>query len=316
MAMQDDTVCIDSDTTVEELALLWLTKEKRPSVRPQTYEVYEDRVNCHLIPYLGSMRVADVRGFHVVDVVNRHGYASKEANKRLLSTIRSIFEWGVNNEVIRKSPIPSRLTVKGTASREDKPLTPNQTKALLDYCRADKKPDVYLFTHLALVTGMRRSEIAALRWDCVDFQNGMILVRRNMVDSTGEITDELKTEAAKRDIPISPATVALLKRVRAESTSTYVVDGRRDGHIESKDISRYSRVWNAAGVSPQKIHAHLFRKTFATRLIETGTDPKRVQYLLGHTTLEMTLQVYAKYDQESQTEKTRDIIAGVFENVL
>lgn len=311
-----DRPVISSDMTVQQVVDLWLEKVKKPSVKPQTYEVYEDRLGCHLLPVLGDMKISDVRMVHIIDAVNNHGYKSKEANKHFMSTVRAVFRFAVENELISKSPVPDRMTVTGGKGKEDKPLTPNQTKALLDYCKKNDNPDVYLFTHLALVTGMRRGEIAALRWDCVDFTNGLILVRRNMIDSTGEIADELKTEAAKRDIPISAETEALLRKVHATSGSTYVVSGKQDGHIQNSDIDRYVRVWNNAGVAPQKIHAHLFRKTFATRLIETGTDPKRVQYLLGHTTLDMTLRVYAKYDQESQADATRAIIQNVFSHVV
>lgn len=316
IAQAQGKVVVSADMTVEELATTWLASIKKPSVRPQTFAVYEDRIQCHLIPSIGSMQIGDVRMVHIVDAVNNYGYRSKEGNKRYMTTLRAIFKFAVDNDLLGKSPVPDRMTVAGKPARNENPLTPNQTKMLLEHCKTHKRPDVYLFTLLALVTGMRRGEIAALRWDCVDLQSGMIYVRRNMVGSTGEVTDDLKTEAAKRDIPLAPDVVALLKRVRAESTSTYVVGGNCDGHISPHDFSRYDRVWNHSGVSSETIHAHLFRKTFATRLIETGTDPKRVQYLLGHTTLEMTLQVYAKYDQVSQEQKTRELIREVFYNVL
>lgn len=316
IAQANGQIVVSSSMTVAEVAELWLEKAKKPSVKPQSYRVYDERVRCHLLPAIGDMQISDVRMVHILDVVNSYGYKSKAANKHLLTTVRAIFRFAVENDIIAKSPAPDRATVLGSSMREEKPLTPNQTQALLNYCKADKHPDVYLFTYLALVTGMRRGEIAALRWDCVDFQNGLILVRRNMIDSTGEITDELKTEAAKRDIPMTADTMAFLKQVHAASISTYVVGGRTDGHISSNDIRRYDKLWKKSGVAPQTIHAHLFRKTFATRLIETGTDPKRVQYLLGHTTLDMTLRIYAKYDQESQTEATRGLMEKVFDKML
>ena len=307
-----EEIDVSSDMTVEELAELWLAQVKKPSVKPQSYRVYEDRVRCHLIPAIGSMKISDVKLIHIIHAVNNYGYGAKQSNDRLLSVIRAIFSFAVDNDLLAKSPANGRVNLTGTRVRDEKPLTPNQTKMLLEHCRKQPDQNIYLFTLLALVTGMRRGEIAALRWDCVDFDEGQILVRRQMVDATGEVTDDLKTASAKRDIPIPQDTVALLRRVRAQSNSTYVIGGPHDGHIDSKDVQRYDRIWNNAGVTPQKIHAHLFRKTFATRLIETGTDPKRVQYLLGHTTLEMTLGIYAKYDQESQQAATKKLIDSTF----
>lgn len=307
---------VTTDMTVEQIGTLWLEKVKKPSVKPQSYSLYDTQLRVHVYPYIGDMRVSDVKPIHVIDVVNTHGYGTKYANSKLLSTLRMVFNFAVENELIAKSPAASRFTLAGSAMRDDKPLTPTQTSDLLAYLKAKKKDDAYLFTLLALVTGMRRGELCALRWDCVDLQAGELYVRRQMISSTGEITDDLKTEAAKRTIPLSADVVALLRKIKASSRSTYVLTGEGNDHLSVLDIDRFATAWNRSGVSEAPIHAHLFRKTFATRLIESGTDPKRVQYLLGHETLDMTLRVYAKYDKESQIEQTRKMIGVTFDSYV
>lgn len=312
MELAQGKITVSNDMTVEQLGRLWLDKVKKPSVRAQTYSVYEDRLVLHVFPSIGDMRVQDIRLVHIIDIVSAHGYSTKEANRGLLATIRALFNFAVENEIIKKSPAGGTVSLPGTGPRNEKPLTPDQTRALLEFTKQNNDPNVYLFTLLALVTGMRRGELAALRWDCVDFQAGEVRVRRQLIMSTNEITDDLKTDAARRDILIPANVVAVLKRVHATSNSTYVLSGGVDGHITKNAFYKYQKVWNQAQVTNQNIHPHLFRKTFATRLIEQGTDPKRVQYLLGHETLEMTLKIYAMYDKESQRESTRALLDNTF----
>ena len=310
--MAQGKLVVSNDMTVEQLGTMWLERVKKPSVKQQTFNVYEDRLQIHVFPYIGDMKVQDVRLIHIIDIMNAHGYSTKEANRGLLSSIRALFRFAISNDLISKSPCTDRITIPGSPTRKEHPLTPAQSHALLEYTKKDADPNVYLFTLLALVTGMRRGEVAALRWDCVDFQAGEVRVHRQLVMSTGEVTEDLKTDAARRDIPIPADVVAILKQVHATSKSTYVLSGTADGHITTKAFDKYSKVWNSAGVTTQNIHPHLFRKTFATRLIEQGADPKRVQYLLGHETLEMTLKIYAMYDKESQTETTRSLLDSTF----
>ena len=316
IAMAQHKVVVDETMTVTELATIWLEQVKKPTVREQSYANYENLMRHHLLPAIGEMRVCDVKQINIINVLNNHGYNTKDANRRLLVGIRSLFKFALDNDLIAKSPVPDRFSSPGAPVKEDPPLSPNQAKMLLEYCKQRPDPNLYTFTVLALTTGMRRGEIAALRWDCVDFQTGTIRVKRQLIERSNTVTEDLKTAASRREIPIPPYVIAHLRQVHTSSASTYVLSGTCDGHLDSNAFTRYARQWNKAGVAPFRIHAHLFRKTFATRLIEAGTDVKRVQYLLGHTNLEMTLGVYAKYDAEGQREATRDVIERTFSGYL
>ena len=163
ISLARNDIFISPDITVEQLATLWLEKVKKPSVKPQSYAIYSAHVTHHIVPAIGSMKISDVKMVHILEILNEHGFKSKDANRKLLTSVRAIFRFGVENDMLQKSPVPARMSVVGSAVRDDKPLTPNQTLMLLDYCQQNEKSDVYLFTYLALVTGMRRSELAALR---------------------------------------------------------------------------------------------------------------------------------------------------------
>ena len=128
MAMAQNKVVVSSDMTVEQLGELWLEKVKRPSVKPQSFEAYEDRLTRHIYPAVGDMRVQDVKPIHVIDIINSHGYGTKGGNQGLMSTIRALFDFAVDNDLLGKSPAPTRITLTGAKNKDEKPLTPTQSQ--------------------------------------------------------------------------------------------------------------------------------------------------------------------------------------------
>lgn len=188
---------------------------------------------------------------------------------------------------------------------------------------------------------MRREEILALRWDCVflDGATPYISVRRawRSVNNRPVISTELKTPAAKRDIPIPGKLVECLKEAKEKSKSEYVISDRNGNALAE---SQFVRVWKYIAVrsteercyytyvNGQKIKhvvkpklgehqpnnlklvytmdfqvtPHQLRHTYITNLIYASVDPKTVQYLAGHENSKVTMDIYAKvkYNKPAQ----------------
>ena len=194
---------------------------------------------------------------------------------------------------------------------------------------------------LGLYAGLRREEILALRWDCVflDGATPYISVRRawRSVNNRPVISTELKTPAAKRDIPIPGKLVECLKEAKEKSKSEYVISDRNGNALAE---SQFVRVWKYIAVrsteercyytyvngqkikhvvkpklgehqpnNPKLVYTmdfqvtpHQLRHTYITNLIYASVDPKTVQYLAGHENSKVTMDIYAKvkYNKPAQ----------------
>lgn len=203
-----------------------------------------------------------------------------------------------------KSPVSSMLKAGGKKTPEKVALTAAESQLLLDRV---SNPRARTFLLIALHTGMRRGEIAGLRWDDVDFKKKVIHVRHNAVMGRYEttISDELKTSAGKQDIPMSEELEEWLLTRKKSSHSQYVI--AMENH-QPLTKSSYKSMWKLIERELPEAHvtAHILRHTYITRLFEAGLDIKEVQYLAGHSTVDMTLRVYTHYDRRSREAQTAE----------
>mgnify|MGYP001629145156 FL=1 len=177
-----------------------------------------------------------------------------------------------------------------------------------------------------LGAGLRKEEAVGLMWEDIDLKNGYIHVRhaKPFHHGKGEVTDQLKSKAAYRTIPIPAWLLQILRGEHSKTNSLFVL-AMRNG--ESLTESSFGRLWgiikarttddlekigtpvsarhpNVIYTLDFHVHPHLLRHTCITRWLEAGFDLKEVQYLAGHSTPDMTLRVYAHYDQRVRLENT------------
>jgi integrase len=157
---------------------------------------------------------------------------------------------------------------------------------------------------LAVSTGLRRGELAGLRWDDVDFDRQTVLIRRSVVD---QVVGRVKTEASHRPLPIDKRIVMLLQRWHSVSKFArphnyiFATDSNRAGNkrglqpVSLAKVMQYriQPVATAVGVTI-RIGWHTFRHTFANLLHRNGADVKVVQELLRHSSSRITMDIYAQ----------------------
>lgn len=314
---------VSDNSTVTELAQLWYTLYKKPYLRDGGRVAVLNAVNNHILPYIGTMRVRDVKPVHVRQIMTAHANSSKSLQTKVLQTLRSIFLAAEENGMIAKSPVPRSLKAGGDDPEEKTPLTVEQCQALLVATRGTR---AYTAVLLMLSAGLRREEACGLMWSDIDFERGELTVNRAKTFYThaGEISTQLKSDSAHRTIPLPAPVVDELRAAKAKSNSLYVL-AKLDGSSVSNTSFRSlwgvieARTTNDPSLLGQPIdvrhpnirfgldfhvHPHLLRHTCITRWFDEGLDIKTVQYLAGHATPDITLRVYDHYVASLRQQET------------
>ncbi len=334
--------------TVREYSAKWL-KMQAAHVQPSTLRGYTLAVKNYIVAPLGDMYMSDVTADDIRLAMVAVSKCSEDTYNRVNMLFKSIFYSAQYSNLISDNPAQYIKAKGGVPTKDKEPLTDEQVKVLLDTIK-DLPP--YLFVMIGLYSGLRREEILALQWDCVflDGEVPYIAVRRAWhSDHNRPLIDrELKSAAAKRDVPIPKLLADCLREEKERSKSLYVISDR-DG--EPLSYSQFARIWNYIKVrttrertiykyvNGQKIRRkvkpelgekcknrsdivyridfnvtpHLLRHTYITNLIAAGVDPKTVQYLAGHENSKVTMDVYAKA-KYNRPEQISQIVNKAFIN--
>lgn len=316
--------------TVEEYCEKWLIMQS-VHVRNTTMIDYTSKVRRHIIASIGDMKMADVTPDDIQLSMKSVADKSASVYKSITVLYKQIFKAALDSRVIGKDSTLYLSAEGGGIPQKDKEaLTDEQAERLIDAVRG---LPTYPFVMLGLYAGLRREEILALQWDSVylDAEAPYLTVRRawHTENNRPIILDELKTKAARRNIPLPDCLAECLREIKKTSTSDYVVPNR-DG--DPMSYSQYKRLWTFVKtrtvgersyyryengkrvkhtIYPKlgekaahngkvvysldfKVTPHMLRHTYITNLIHASVDPKTVQYLAGHEKSKITMDIYAK----------------------
>lgn len=175
--------------------------------------------------------------------------------------------------------------------KQSRSLTHEEEHRFVEECSKYKQGKLYL---LCLYQGLRLGEALALTYEDIDFDKMTISINKSL-DSLGEITAP-KTATSVRTIPLFKRTLSLLERGATGRLFTLSRKGYQNTIIKIRHKLKLDNV-----------NVHTMRHTFATRCSEAGIPAKVVQKWLGHSTLEMTLNVYTHVNADFEAEMTDKI---------
>lgn len=308
-------IVLDDKTTVAELATQWYNNRKDKWSYSRKSD-YVNAINVHICPCIGGMLVKEVKPEHCQMVLSQMAHLSNSMQSKTVTTLKQIFECAEENGLIFRSPC-GKLKAAGERSKEKTPLTPEQSKALLE---ATKGTRAYLFIMLGLYAGLRREEICGLRWPDVDLgASPPHLTVNNAVrfeGTKGVFPSPLKTKAAHRTIPLPAVLAAALAEEKKQTKSVFVVPAANGGNATPQTVKNLMKIVdrrqapkilpmdgevtkshpngkNVKRILDFHITPHQLRHTYITTLCQSGMDIKKIQYLAGHSDIKMTLNVYS-----------------------
>lgn len=282
----------------------WLEQIK-PSRRLTTYGNYERAVRLHINPVIGRIPLAKLNGLHIQRVYTsmaNAGYSSNTigiAHAVLLQALDRAVRWGfIQQNPAKGAEVPRR------ERGEMRFLTPQQVQQFL----AANQGTWYLpFLATAVLTGLRVGELTALQWDHVDLQKGTVSVVQTLHCLKGGqyILGEPKTSASRRTVPMPASLVQILKAYRRKQMEQRLNLGdqwkdpfglvftREDGRPMTQKAAHHAlkQALKRANLPPMRLHD--LRHTYATLLLSQGTHIKVASALLGHSSVQITLDLYS-----------------------
>lgn len=285
--------------------------------KPRTQDVYRDYIELQLKPYFRNYKLKDIDTNTVYNfIVSLSKKYSKNHTENIRSFLGSSFKFAIfPKQFIFKNPMEN-LTVKNIKYMNCKEKVVLTKENMMDIfeCLEDY-PHFLLPIQIMYYTGMRISEVCGLTWDNVDFVNRMIYVRNqyHCVNGTYQLTS-LKTKSSIRDISMSDTLYNILSFKKAD----YDLSDTTHNHVcTGKDINvmlNKERMHRATKIIERNVchfNCHAIRHLHATMLIEAGASIKDVSYRLGHSTTDITYNIYVELSKK-QKDKTIQLLNDIF----
>ncbi len=299
------------------------------TLSPNTLAFYSSVIQSIIKPALGHMKLNAVRPIHAQQFIQmlqgdgvrtdgRGDRLSASTVKRYFTVLKSIFAKAYKLDLIDSNPTDTaKLDLPEVDEPEIKIFTAEEAKHMLA-CLETEPTEFQVLVHMAVVTGMRRGELVALKWSNIDLKQGLICVRQSNYKLAGEEikTKKPKTKKSIREIAIPEYLKELLRRLRLEQTQNAMRLGDKwcgEGWLftqwDGKPMNpqtptkQFSKFLARHDIPHRKFHS--LRHTSATLLLSSGTNIKNVASRLGHSQLSTTNRyVHALRDADERAAST------------
>lgn len=297
------------DGSFAELANEWLLL-KTPQLKASSIAKYTNLMNLYLLPIYGDRLISDIsrsditlwsRELLTSGGTKAEGLSPKTVNS-ILSLMRNILEFA-----IREKGIPTADTKDLSVKQPQKPmriLSRVEQQRLSGYLQENLTP-CNLGILLCLYTGLRIGEICALTWADILIEEQCLYIHQTMQRIQIKGSQEKKTtvvilppksECSIRRIPV-PDEISQLLRMLQKPDNAYLLTGMVHSYVEPRNMeNRFKAVTMKCGINDVNFHA--LRHTFATRCVELGFDVKSLSEILGHASVNITMNRYVHPSME------------------
>lgn len=316
--LDDNIDTIGAEITLNEQFDKYISLKTQ--MRNSTKQNYIDLWNGNLRDnVLGKKKLRDIKKS---DILRFYNSLSERGLK--YSTIKTFncmispcLDLAIDDDIIRKNPCNGCLSEFNRDSEERISLTEYEQDAFLEFIQQSKVYSVhYPLIMFMIGTAVRCGEAIGLTWDDVDFKNKEVSINHQLIykksgKSYGFYSDSPKTDSGIRIIPMTTEVYKALIEQRQNQLlkgwrTNIEIDGYSDFVFSTKNrnpimpsavnnlllniVNRYNR--SVGEIELPHISSHILRHTGCTRMAEAGIDPKVLQYIMGHSKISVTMDVY------------------------
>ena len=284
---------VDQNIKFKEVVEKFICLYAEVNLKNSTVRSYKDHYKLHLKDFFKDIKLIDINTFiisHFIRQKQKEGLSNKTINN-ILTSMGTVFNWAIENGYIMFNPV-QRVKKLKVEHIEMSFLTKDEIDAVLDFSQKNY-PDFYPLLLTAIYSGMRRGEILALTWDCVNFKKSTLKVTKTL--HKGILTTP-KTKNSIREIKVPIKLMEVLKDLKEKSNPNEMnlVFSQSNGKFLDADNvikRRFNKVLDGAGVA--RVRFHDLRHTYASLLLAKDMNIKYIQKQMGHASFEITMNTYA-----------------------
>lgn len=295
----------------------WLENYAKVNVAASTFELYKS-FSKNIVQHIGNLTLKETKPAHIQNFYSKLLQDKSISKRQILKIHRMLHE--ALKHAVQWQLIINNPTDSVTAPRPEKTsIKVWDIDTSFNFLKDIKNTNLYIPVMLALTTGMRLGEIAALKWSDINFKDGFISVTHNFQRVENQyILKQPKTEKSKRSIAMMELTIKEL--ITHKNKQKY--DKIKQGNLY--DDQDFICTWeNGKPLRPHyisdlfrnyilrldypRIRFHDLRHTHATMLLSKGVNPKIVSERLGHSTVNITLDIYTHVLPNMQKEAVKKL---------
>jgi integrase len=310
-------------TTVAEFLARWL-EHKRTQITPYSFERYEDVITHNIIPLIGNIRLAKLQPMAISNAYGKALTSGRSDGRGGLSprtvhymhrVLRQALDHAIRWSLIGRNPIDAVEPPKV----ERRPMAALDADATIALVEAARDTKLFIPVLLGVMCGLRRGEVAALRWRCVDLDTGTLSVAASAEQRRGGVLREKPPKSGRgRTVELPSLVVDELRRYRVKQAENLLRLGVRlsdDHHVVmledgSRVLPRSLTHSFETFLKTRKLprmRLHDLRHTHASQMLKSGVHPKVAQERLGHSSIAITLDLYSHVMPGMQHEAAQQI---------